>query len=197
MTTDAIAHEFLWLDLETTGLINAKPGGLYAFGDDAGHILEFAAVLAADDRAGDLSVVQAYEGAVHYDAPEAFAMDPFVLKMHTDNGLFADCRASTISLADADEFLYGLCCELAGNKRPRGITLAGNSVHFDLQWVRVHMPLFASALHHRVFDVSTLQRAAMINVEGYEPLRANAHRALDDLYQSLAAYKAWREAVGL
>src|SRR4051812_45854423 len=150
-------HSFLWLDLETTGLDPHKC-----------RILEWAAVLAADDREGDMSVVEqfsdvigfgcALEGGSFAGLREAQAeMDDYVTKMHTKNGLIAECVNSTSTLAEAEQFLVDLVTDMGASKGQ--IVLAGSTVSFDLGFLRVHMPRFAHFLSHRCFDVSTLKMA--------------------------------------
>lgn len=184
------AHQFIWLDLETTGLLGdgpsgPQPGDLY--GD--GQVLEWAAVLCEDDRDGDFAEVAAYTAVIKPERP--LVMSDFVRAMHTRNGLLADVDRATATVADADAFLAGICEELGA--KPRTISLAGNSVHFDAAWIRVWMPQFAAYLSHRVFDVSTLIRAMQTWGSGFARVDP-AHRALDDVRQSIAAARAFRKA---
>jgi oligoribonuclease len=173
-------HEFLWLDYETTGLHAATC-----------QLLEWAIVLAADDRDGDMRPITQYEGVIHVDDPAALEMDPYVRNMHTKNGLLDACAASDTTLEESDAFLAGVCAELGA--KPRQIVLAGASVHFDLAFARVHMPKFAEYLSHRVFDVSTLKRS----LESWGPTGAKitrdpAHRAMPDVLESLSEAAQWR-----
>ncbi len=196
-------HNFLWLDLETTGL-----------DPRAGHILEWAAVLAADDRDGDMSPIAQYSGVIRAkieplsekshdythkivlagDERDVIEIDPFVLAMHTRNDLWKDCEGSDTSLADSEEFLVQLCVELAGVPEPKGIVLAGASVHLDLSWIREHMPRLAKCLSHRVFDVSTLKLANQ-SWGGVPFAKAEAHRALPDILESLEQAAAVKRSV--
>lgn len=184
-------HEFLWLDLETTGLLGWEPGDL----NNRGQVLEFAAVLVSDDRDGDMSIVEEFTNPIAFDWD--YAIGAWPLNTHTKSGLMVECKASDFTVADADQFLYEICEMLAG-KNPKGITLAGNSVHFDLAWSRGCLPRFASCLSHRVFDVSTLTRAARSWGSTPEEWPAGgdpAHRALDDIRQSVATAAKWRKAM--
>ena len=176
-------HNYFWFDLETTGL-----------DEHAGVLLEWGLALANDEKDGDMQVTDEWSGVVHHTvhALADLTIDPFVMRMHTDNGLWKEVDESTITLAESDEFLAGLCCEVAGRDDVRGIILAGNSVHFDLRWVRVHLPKFAKHLSHRVFDVSTLKGAETSWGEPLEYPEANAHRALPDVRASIAAAAAYR-----
>jgi oligoribonuclease len=180
------SHQFLWVDLETTGLYPHE-----------GAILEWAAVLAADDKDGDMSPVAEYSSVVHYTPNLDHSIDPYVQHMHTVNGLWDECAASDTTLAESEDFLCSLVDDLAGTSPAKGIILAGGSVHFDLAWIRVHMPEFAKRLHYRVFDVSTLKAATRVWGPGFVDVKANAHRALLDVRASLAEAKALRELFGL
>lgn len=180
------AHQFLWFDLETTGLDPAT-----------GRVLEFAAVLCEDARGDDFAVVQQFSGVVHVapDELRALPIDLAVMKMHHANGLWAAVRESTTTIAEVDAFLSALADSITGGRK-RAITLAGSSVHFDLAWCRVHMPAFAEYLSHRVFDVATLRRA----VDSWAPApvewpRRDAHRALDDVLASIAEARVARAAL--
>lgn len=181
------AYEFLWFDLETTGL-NPREG----------LILEFAAVLCEDARGDDFAEVAAYTGAIHY-TPDVLAValiDERVREMHTRNDLWRDVAASTTTIGEVDAFLVALADGLTGGKK-HAITLAGNSVHFDLAWARVFLPLFAEYLSHRVFDVSTLTRAVRSwGPEGVVWPKAEAHRALADVRESIALAREARRAMG-
>lgn len=183
-------HQFLWLDFETTGLIA-----------DAGRILEFAAVLCADAPGDDLRVINQYAGVIHWPASELAslqrdgAIDDYVYRLHTDNGLWAEVEASDTSLADAESFLVELCDELTSGDA-KTIKLAGNSVgQFDRAWAGVHMPKFRERLHHQCLDVSTLGMAANIWGPGLD-LGEPAHRALPDVLRSIEIVRRFRAATG-
>jgi oligoribonuclease len=175
-----VKHQFLWIDLETSGL---DPHSCI--------ILEWAAVLAADNRYGDMSPVEQYASPIHFDYSTPPKMDEFVRKMHTDNGLLSACIASTFTLAESEDFLI----ELVGGPETRGVVLAGGSVHFDLGFIRVHMPAFAKCLSHRVLDVSTFKAAERTweAADAFPDIKGTNHRALDDVLASLAEAKRWRE----
>jgi oligoribonuclease (3'-5' exoribonuclease) len=197
MTESTMKHEFIWFDGETTGVLNHEPGGLY----NGGQLLEWAVVLCRDAAGCDFGVEQEYTAAIRQDL-DLLCMDPYVRDMHTTNGLLAACAVSAMTHDYCDEFLLDLCCELTGRKQPKNLTLAGDSVHFDLAWIGAFLPKFRSCLSHRVFDTSTLKRCGDSYVPGYvHPPKAASgsaeaeHRALADAHASIAAFKAWRLAV--
>ena len=193
--TAAARHQFLWLDLETTGLV-----------PNDGRILEFAAVLCADASGDDLAVVEQYSGAIHWPAAELAGLqrdgyvDDYVYRMHIANELWADVETSDASLADAEGFLVELADDLLGAKpgarAPAKLRLAGNSVgQFDLQWIRKWMPDFAKRLSHQCFDVSTLSAAASTWGPGID-IGEPAHRALPDVLRSIEIARRFRAAAG-
>lgn len=174
------AHEFLWFDLETTGL-NPQ--------EDC--ILEMGGALVNDGPGGDFEVVDTFDTVIQPSYMPALAnMDPFVVNMHTKLGLLAAVNAGEgVSLADAEQFLCDLIPE--GSK----VVLAGHSVHFDLGFVRVHMPKFAARCSHRVFDVSTLKHAEFAwGDSGHllTPAGGPAHRALADVLESISSARAFK-----
>jgi oligoribonuclease len=179
------AHRFLWLDLETTGLVPAK-----------GRILEFAAVLCEDAAGDDFAVVEQYSGVVHYahSVLEGLAIDDYVLRMHDSNDLWADVDKSTTTLREVDEFMTALADRLTGGKLHQ-VVLAGSSVHFDHKWCEAYLLQFREYLSHRVFDVSTLTRAAREWGAPVEwPVR-NAHRALPDILATIDEARAARASL--
>ena len=186
-----VAHEFLWLDLETTGL-----------DPHAGRVLEFAAVLCEDARGDDFAITASYASVIGASEADlaACAIDPYVRRMHNANGLWAACEADAASeapttIADVDAFLAAIASNLTGGAKRR-VVLAGSSVHFDRAWCSVHLPLFAEYLSHRVFDVRTLRRA----VDSWAPSPVawpvrDAHRALDDVLATIAEARVTRRAM--
>jgi oligoribonuclease len=169
-------HTYLWLDLETTGL-----------DPHTCTILEWAVVLAADDADGDMQPVEQYSSVIGTGVA-ILEMDAVVTKMHTANGLLADCAVSDTTLAESEDFLI----ELVGGPETRGVVLAGASVHFDLAFLRVHMPRFARCLSHRVLDVTTLKLAERAWGEGFADATVIAHRALSDVLVSLSEARVIR-----
>lgn len=186
-TSDIFKHSFFWFDLETTGLDHREVGM---------QPLEWALVLADDAPGGTLEPVQSWAGVIQCPKPPP-TCDLYVVGMHTKNGLWAECQAATETVASTDDLLFGLAQMISGQDKPRGIELAGNSVHFDLEWCKVHFPKFAACLSHRVMNVSTLLSAGRTWYPDWEELpSANAHRALDDVYASLALARHCRAKMG-
>jgi len=175
------AHEFLWIDLETTGLLTSA------------RVLEWAVVLAADARGDDLGAVDSFSSVVQCPDVDRI-IEEGARKLHERNGLLDEVRSATTTLSESDEFLAGIATQLS----PRGgIVLAGASVHFDRRFVDVHLPRFAKQLSHRLFDVSTLKRA----VEAWAPepptwAPRTQHRALPDILATIEDARIARAVMG-
>jgi hypothetical protein len=84
--------------------------------------------------------------------------------------------------------------------------LAGDSVHFDLGFVRYHMPTLAKRLSHRVYDVSAIKLfCRSLGMPKIERKEDPVHRAAGDVLRSIehAKYCAdwlarnWRGIYGL
>lgn len=186
MTTDSRHHQWLWFDCETTH-VDPRQGAL----------LEWALVLAADDAMGDYNIVESYSSVVAFTAEQHAQwradglIDDFVEDMHTVNGLWAECASpEAASLEECDMFLAELAREQGGGQLLR---LAGNSVHFDLEWCRVHLPRFAACLSHHIGNVSSLRDFATawgVTLGGHAP---ESHRSLDDVKASLALAREARD----
>lgn len=184
----------LWMDLETTGLNDVND-----------QVLEVAAGLASFARPFDFvhdptTHVIGHRGPAQVGQPK---IDPDVVDMHAKSGLWGACSESKLTIAYVDTLLASfLACVLHDDERA---IIAGSSVHFDLRFVRRHMPLLAAKLNnHKVYDVSShkLLAASLGRTEDndtYLAARAKspgepAHRALPDLVHSInegRATAAW------
>lgn len=148
----------LWLDLETTGLDPQQD-----------HILEIHA------RADDW----------HFTAliapPPDTVFSPFIVDMHTRSGLLADLQQCvSYSPQLAESMLIGML-EPGAVYHP-----AGNSVHFDLGFIRVHMPQLVRRLSHRCYDVTAIRM--FCEEQGMpQPQQKTtpAHRAYADVLESI------------
>lgn len=195
-----IKHRAVWCDIESTGLIGralnpsrSKSGDLYG----GGSVLEIALAVIDDRPEGDLSVVDSIEVVLRFDAATGPVLDPWVVKAHTESGLLAECAASKMTPRKTDKVLLAWLQKVTRTDAPTGIRLAGNSIHFDREWIREHFPKFAACLHHRIFDVTSVQETAEAWVPGFEVYKGKVHRAMPDILESIEALRRWRAAVGL
>ena len=76
--------------------------------------------------------------------------------------------------------------------------LAGNSIHQDRRFIRRYMPALDARLHYRMVDVSTIKELARRwypDSFAEAPRKATAHRAMDDIRESVDELRFWRERV--
>lgn len=166
--------KLLWLDLETTGLDPAKC-----------VVLEVAyGVSTLEDP---FTLVEGSEYVLHHMRREGDDVDPFVVDMHTKNGLWADCQRSTLTLRDVEERLLEVVPEIADWEEK--VTLAGNCVGFDHGFLKRYAPKLAGRFHYRYYDVSSVKLFA--RSMGMPKLPSGeTHRAADDVRESVAHAKA-------
>jgi len=169
-----------WMDLEMTGL-----------DVDSDVIVEIATLITDDD----LNVIAEGPDLVLSAPEEALAaMDEVVVNMHTKSGLLNAIRASKVTVAEAEaatlEFLKQHSPE--ANKLP----LCGNSIGTDRRFLLRYMPSIEDHLHYRCIDVSTIKELARRwYPAAYKaaPEKAKGHRALDDIEESVAELRHYRE----
>lgn len=167
---------YVFVDLETTGL-----------DPNLSDILEVGIVV-YDKNFNKLGVFSEVAHYRHPDKNPSTWIDPFVVQMHTKNGLWDECDASQHSLRqvelDAIEFLK------AGGwvRQP----LAGSTINFDRSFLQRHMLKLHDTFHYRNIDVSSFKN--VWKMYDMPELRANekkeAHRAIPDCEESAMALLA-------
>lgn len=170
------------MDLEMTGLEPSR------------HVIVEIATLITDD---DLNIIaEGPDLVVHQDEEALAQMDPVVIEMHTRSGLLDQIRASTMTLADAGaqtlEFIKTHVTE------PRRVPLCGNSIGMDRRFLAAYLPEIEEYLHYRSVDVSTVKELVKRwypALNSGRPRKAGSHRALDDVMESVAEMKFYREYV--
>ena len=169
------------MDLEMTGL------------DPKQHVIVEIATLITDD---DLNIVaEGPELVIHATEEELAKMDQVVVDMHTKSGLLDQIRASTVTLDDAGaQTLAFLTEHLKAGKVP----LCGNSIGMDRRFLAEYLPDIEHYLHYRSVDVSTikeLSRRWFPEALRGAPRKGAAHRALDDIKESINELGHYRSAV--
>jgi oligoribonuclease len=172
----------VWMDLEMTGL---QP--------DIDRIVEIATLVTDDE----LELVAEGPDLVIATPPEALAaMDDVVKQMHTRSGLLEAIAASTVTLADAAADTLAFVRQHV--PEPRKVPLCGNSIGTDRRFLARYMPEVENYLHYRCVDVSTIKELARRwypDAYANAPKKLGAHRALDDVKESVAELKYWRSTV--
>lgn len=170
----------VWLDLETTGLDPAQ---------DA--ILEIAVRVSTDGHFKlHMFVNDGVQAVVRHDGE---GPSPFIREMHTKNGLLPECALSELTAYDAEALVLTRSDQVFGHW-PAKWTLAGSSVHFDLGFLRRHMPVLANRFSHKLFGVSAIK--LFCQQMGMPPLpKAEAHRAMADVEESFDHWHVCRNWV--
>ena len=161
--------------------------------DPERHVIVEIAALVTDD---DLQLLATGPDLVIHQPPEALArMDDVVRTMHTDSGLLARIESSTVSLHEAGAAVLAFLREHINE--PGTVPLCGNSIGMDRRFLARHLPEIDLFLHYRSIDVSTVKELArrwQPSVYEGAPEKAKGHRALDDIRESLAELRWYRQA---
>jgi oligoribonuclease len=169
----------VWIDCEMTGL------------DLRRDALIEVAVIVTD---GDLNPVDDGVGVIIHAGDEVLdTMIPFVREMHEKSGLTEAVRASTISLGEAERTVLDYV--MSHVPEPRTAPLCGNSIATDRGFISRDMPALDDHLHYRMVDVSSIKELAKRwypRVYQSQPPKGLAHRALDDIRESIQELAYYR-----
>ncbi len=167
----------VWMDLEMTGL-----------DPDRDKILEIA-TLVTD---ADLRVIaDGPELIIHQDPALFDRMDDWNKEHHGKSGLWAKAVSSQVSQAEAEQRTLSF---LKAHTGPKESPLCGNSIWQDRRFLARHMPELEAYLHYRLVDVSTIKElAARWYPNARFAKKKGAHRALDDIRESLGELKFYRD----
>ena len=158
------------------------------------HVIVEIATIITDD---ELEIVaEGPDLVVHQPQPALDLMEPVVVEMHTSSGLIEEITRSTISLSEAGaqtlEFIRQHVPE------PRTVPLCGNSIGTDRRFLSRYLPDIENHLHYRSVDVSSVKELVRRWYPGVlNELRQKqgSHRALDDIRESVAELRYYREKV--
>ena len=167
------------MDLEMTGLEPQR------------HVIVEIATIVTDDNL--VFVAEGPDLVIHATSEELLHMGEFVTEMHTKSGLITQIQASTVSVVDAEtatlDFLRQHIAEA------RTVPLCGNSIGTDRRFLQDYMPTLEAFFHYRNVDVSTIKELARRwypEVLDAVPEKESAHRALDDIKESIAELAFYR-----
>lgn len=175
MTND---DNLIWIDLEMTGLDT-----------DNDMIIEIATVVT------DAQLNVLAEGpvmAVKQSDAMLDGMDEWNTRQHGRSGLTQRVRESQISAVEAQQQTLAFLQQwVPARKSP----MCGNSICQDRRFLHRGMPELEQYFHYRNLDVSTLKEL----VSRWAPdlkggfTKESSHLALDDIYDSIAELKYYRE----
>ena len=172
----------VWMDLEMTGLDH-----------DSDVIVEIATIITDDDLA---IVAEGPDLVVHADDDALARMGDVVRSMHASSGLLDQIRASTVDLTEAGAQTLAFIREHV--PEPGTVPLCGNSIGTDRRFLARWLPEIEEYLHYRSVDVSSVKELAKRwypESVAKAPGKHGTHRALDDIRESIAELRYYREAV--
>lgn len=170
----------VWMDLEMTGL------------DVEQHVIVEIACIVTDANLDPLD--DGIDLVVHADVDALGYMDDFVRNMHTKSSLLPAIEKSDVTVADAQARVL----EYVRKHVPVAGTapLCGNSIGVDRRFLDRYMRELDAYLHYRNVDVSSLKelcRRWYPAIYRKRPGKAEHHRALDDVRESIAELRYYRE----
>ncbi len=170
----------VWIDLEMTGL------------DIEQHVIVEIACVITDANLAPLD--DGIDLVVHADDEALGRMDDFVRNMHTKSALLPAIEESDVTVADAQAQVL----EYVRAHVPVAGTapLCGNSIGVDRRFLDRYMRELDAYLHYRSVDVSSLKelcRRWYPAIYRKRPGKAEHHRALDDVRESIAELRFYRE----
>ena len=170
------------MDLEMTGL------------DPIRHTIVEVATIITDDQLA--IVAEGPDLVISASSDQLAGMDQVVRNMHTKSGLLEAIAASTITLAEAGETTLAFLRQHI--PQPRTVPLCGNSIGTDRRFLAAWLPEVDDYLHYRSVDVSSVKelvRRWYPDVYSAAPKKVGAHRALDDILESVRELSYYRDAV--
>ncbi|XP_049449144.1 small fragment nuclease [Epinephelus fuscoguttatus] len=181
MSSGAMSQRMVWVDLEMTGLDIEKD-----------QIIEMACIITDSE----LNILAEGPNLIINQPNELLeGMSEWCKEHHGKSGLTQAVKDSKITLAQAE---YEFLSFVRQHTPPGSCPLAGNSVHADKKFLDKYMPQFMYHLHYRIIDVSTIKELCRRwYPEEYKnvPLKKAAHRALDDIHESIKELQYYRANV--
>jgi oligoribonuclease len=172
------ALNLIWIDLEMTGLDTQND-----------HIIEIATVVTDSD----LNIIA--EGpmlAIHQSDEVLAAMDEWNTRQHGGSGLTKRVQETCITAVEAERLTLAF---LDKHVEKGASPMCGNSICQDRRFMAREMPELEAFFHYRNLDVSSVKELA----RRWRPelmaglTKSSSHLALDDIYDSIAELKYYRE----
>lgn len=146
------------------------------------RIIEVAAIVTD----ADFNTLETYESVVFQDASFIDGMDDWNTQHHNDSGLVAKITTAP-KQQDVEKKLCALVEKHFGEEPA---VLCGNTIGQDRKFIDAYMPELSEKLHYRMLDVTSWKMimGPRFNVT-YE--KSEAHRALEDIQESIAELKTF------
>ncbi len=167
-------NKLFWLDMEMTGLDVQKE-----------VIIEVAAII-TDLNFKELAT---FETVIKQPQKYLDNMDAWNTEHHKKSGLTAKVPEG-MDQDQAEAMLIDMIKKHFPDYKKSKPILAGNSIMQDRLFIDKYMPEFASLLHYRMVDVSSW-KVIFNNKYNFVYRKANNHRALDDIRESIQELRAY------
>ncbi len=172
----------VWIDCEMTGLDLTRD-----------RLIEVAVVVTDSE----LRVLDpGLDLVIHAEDADLEGMADVVTEMHAKSGLTEAVRASTLTLADAEQQVLAYVKRWVPERRTA--PLCGNSIGTDRGFLARDMPELDDHLHYRMVDVSSIKELArrwFPRVYFAQPAKGLAHRALADIVESIRELAYYRRTL--
>ncbi|MEI6398900.1 MAG: oligoribonuclease [Pseudomonadota bacterium] len=173
--------KLVWMDLEMTGLDS-----------DRDVIIEMATLITDVE----LNVIAEGPEIVIRRSQELFeTMDSWNREHHTKSGLWAKVVSSEVSQDQAEQMTIEFIKQHVGLRES---PLCGNSIWQDRRFIAKHMKNLDAYLHYRLVDVSSVKLLGKIWYPAESEKsrdKKSAHRALDDIKESIEELKLYRQLI--
>ena len=179
---DFVPTKMLWIDLEMTGLDPQQD-----------RIVEVAAIITD----WNFNELDALEAGVQQDEEvirHRFAANPWAAARPQETLELVQTSLDGHPEAEVETKLLYMLGRHFEPGEP--VLLAGNSIHMDRKFIQQWWPNLDKRLHYRMLDVSAW-KVVMRGKYGIEFPKAEAHRALGDVRESIAELKAYLAKVNV
>lgn len=171
-------NNLIWLDLEMTGL------------DPKTDLILEIATIVTDSQLNILAEGPAF--AIKQTDHVLNNMNPWCIEQHGKSGLTARCRASNVSLAEAEQATLAFLQQyVSAGKSP----MCGNSIGQDRRFLAEYAPTLEAFFHYRNLDVSTIKELAKRWHPDVAALvkKSGSHLAMDDIRESIAELVVYQQ----
>lgn len=175
----------VWVDTETSGL-----------NPQTSVLLEVAGIVT---DTGLEQIGEPFHATVRYSPDEVEAIraksDPFVQKMHDENGIWDSLPAGYGTVDEVDSAFLAWLLPLCPERRQGRI--AGNSIRLDMNFMDAYMPQSMNHLHYRSVDVTGIHFMLNHWLDLTDvPGTTSDHTALADITNSLNELRFLRQKMG-
>lgn len=141
----------LYLDAETMGLNTVLvKDGKEIIGAKEYKMIEVGVILTDMNE----NIIDMMDASIKINMSDIDNADPWSVEHHTKTGLLDKCLASQETTKIVEKKIIDF---LESNNIEKRVLLAGQSAHFDKEFMKYQMPELSTKVNHQTFDISTLR----------------------------------------